>query len=196
MTTSNIFELIFLFRQSWGQRKKRVSCQPIQHGFRCQAADWSKDVRGWSEEGYQTLVSPNSLFDGIIEGQWFRPFNVVDKANKPVVSVTYKGDQREFVGLFIPWLLSHQLLIEVVSQTPEEVSAMVLTKMKETAEAYLGEKVTHAVVTVPACTSALRFPPLIHIISSRSCDIRFQRCPASSHKGCRHHRWPWDFAHH
>jgi len=29
---------------------------------------------------------------------------------------------------------------------------MVLTKMKETAEAYLGKKVTHAVVTVPACT--------------------------------------------
>jgi heat shock protein 5 len=28
---------------------------------------------------------------------------------------------------------------------------MILTKMKETAEAYLGEKVTHAVVTVPAC---------------------------------------------
>ena len=28
---------------------------------------------------------------------------------------------------------------------------MVLTKMKETAEAYLGQKVTHAVVTVPAC---------------------------------------------
>jgi heat shock protein 5 len=30
---------------------------------------------------------------------------------------------------------------------------MILTKMKETAEAYLGEKVTHAVVTVPACKS-------------------------------------------
>ena len=30
---------------------------------------------------------------------------------------------------------------------------MVLTKMKETAEAYLGKKVTHAVVTVPACAS-------------------------------------------
>ena len=35
---------------------------------------------------------------------------------------------------------------------------MVLSKMKETAESFLGEKVTKAVVTVPACTSSLPCP--------------------------------------
>jgi heat shock protein 1/8 len=58
-------------------------------------------------------------------------FNVVnDGNNKPKVKVQYKGDTSEFFA--------------------EEISAMVLTKMKEIAEAYLGEKVTDAVVTVPA----------------------------------------------
>ncbi|KAF9005393.1 hsp70-like protein [Cyathus striatus] len=58
------------------------------------------------------------------------PFQIVEKNGKPHVSVQHKGEQREF--------------------SPEEISAMILTKMKETAEAYLGHKVTHAVVTVPA----------------------------------------------
>ncbi|KAI9451252.1 heat shock protein 70 [Lactarius psammicola] len=58
------------------------------------------------------------------------PFKVVDKTGKPAVQVQYRGEARDF--------------------TPEEISAMILGKMKETAEAYLGKKVTHAVVTVPA----------------------------------------------
>jgi heat shock protein 5 len=59
------------------------------------------------------------------------PFKIVNKGGKPMIEVSHRGDLKDF--------------------TPEEVSAMVLTKMKETAEAYLGHKVTHAVVTVPAC---------------------------------------------
>ncbi|XP_053203831.1 endoplasmic reticulum chaperone BiP-like [Panonychus citri] len=58
------------------------------------------------------------------------PFRVVDKNSKPHITVkTGQGDK---------------------TFAPEEISAMVLIKMKETAEAYLGKKVTHAVVTVPA----------------------------------------------
>ncbi len=40
--------------------------------------------------------------------------------------------------------------IEGKTVTPEEVAAQILIKMKETAEAYLGEKITEAVITVPA----------------------------------------------
>ncbi|KAL8709835.1 MAG: hypothetical protein Q9220_005451 [cf. Caloplaca sp. 1 TL-2023] len=57
-------------------------------------------------------------------------FKVVEKAGKPVVSVEFKGERKEF--------------------TPEEISSMVLTKMRETAESYLGGTVNNAVVTVPA----------------------------------------------
>jgi molecular chaperone DnaK (HSP70) len=57
-------------------------------------------------------------------------FKVVDRKNKPKISVTYKKEEKEF--------------------TPEEISAMVLTKMKQTAETYLGEEVKNAVITVPA----------------------------------------------
>jgi len=59
------------------------------------------------------------------------PFKVIkDSGNKPKMEVEHKYESKTF--------------------TPEEISAMILTKMKETAEAHLGHKVTDAVVTVPA----------------------------------------------
>jgi heat shock 70kDa protein 1/2/6/8 len=57
-------------------------------------------------------------------------FTVVNENNKPKFEVEFKGEKKRF--------------------TPEEISSMILVKMKETAEAYLGQKVTDAVVTVPA----------------------------------------------
>jgi len=58
------------------------------------------------------------------------PFKVVNEGGKPKIQVEYKNETKLF--------------------TPEEISSMVLTKMKEIAEAYLGKKVSEAVVTVPA----------------------------------------------
>jgi L1 cell adhesion molecule like protein len=58
------------------------------------------------------------------------PFDVVSDGGKPKIQVEYKGEKKTFF--------------------PEEVSSMVLTKMKETAEAYIGKNVQNAVVTVPA----------------------------------------------
>merc|ERR1712100_3963 len=58
------------------------------------------------------------------------PFKVINKDSKPHIQASLKGETKTF--------------------SPEEISSMVLTKMKETAEAYLGKEVKHAVITVPA----------------------------------------------
>ncbi|KAF8468308.1 heat shock protein 70 family [Kalaharituber pfeilii] len=58
------------------------------------------------------------------------PFKVIDRSGKPVIQVEFKGETKTF--------------------TPEEISSMVLTKMRETAESYLGGTVNNAVITVPA----------------------------------------------
>ena len=61
--------------------------------------------------------------------QW--PFKVIEKEDgKPFIQVSYKDELKEF--------------------RPEELSAMILVKMKETAEGFLNEKVKKAVITVPA----------------------------------------------
>lgn len=59
------------------------------------------------------------------------PFKVIPGTdNKPLIQVTYKQEVKQF--------------------SAEEISSMILTKMKETAEAYLGKTVKNAVITVPA----------------------------------------------
>lgn len=58
------------------------------------------------------------------------PFKVVSDAGKPKIETEFKGEQKRFA--------------------PEEISSMVLVKMREIAEAYLGESIQNAVITVPA----------------------------------------------
>jgi L1 cell adhesion molecule like protein len=59
------------------------------------------------------------------------PFRVVSgQGDKPVIEVSYQGEVKKF--------------------HPEEISSMVLVKMKETADAFLGSDVNDAVITVPA----------------------------------------------
>lgn len=59
------------------------------------------------------------------------PFRVLSgPGDKPMIEVSYKGEKKQF--------------------SPEEISSMVLTKMKEIAEAFLGQTLKNAVVTVPA----------------------------------------------
>lgn len=91
----------------------------------------------------QLTTNPdNTIFDAkrLIGRSWddpsvqqdrkYLPFTLVEKNGKPHIEVSVKDGKKVFAA--------------------EEISAMVLIKMKETAEAYLGHKVTHAVVTVPA----------------------------------------------
>jgi len=91
----------------------------------------------------QLTTNPeNTVFDAkrMIGREWtdsavqhdlkYFPFKVVEKNTKPHITLTTSTGDQTFAA--------------------EEISAMVLVKMKETAEAYLGKKVTHAVVTVPA----------------------------------------------
>lgn len=91
----------------------------------------------------QLTTNPeNTVFDAkrLIGRDWgdkavqsdmkYFPFKVLEKNGKPHVKVETSQGEKVFAA--------------------EEISAMVLVKMKETAEAYLGKKVTHAVVTVPA----------------------------------------------
>ena len=77
------------------------------------------------------LIGREWADSGIQQDKQYFPFKLAGRSNKPVITVRAgaEGDR---------------------TLSPEEVSAMVLTKMKQTAEAHLGCDVTKAVVTVPA----------------------------------------------
>eukprot|EP00486_Rosalina_sp_Unknown_P011589 CAMPEP_0201592788 /NCGR_PEP_ID=MMETSP0190_2-20130828/190590_1 /ASSEMBLY_ACC=CAM_ASM_000263 /TAXON_ID=37353 /ORGANISM="Rosalina sp." /LENGTH=741 /DNA_ID=CAMNT_0048051721 /DNA_START=194 /DNA_END=2419 /DNA_ORIENTATION=+ len=96
------------------------------------------------DSAYNTMTSnsQNTLFDvkrfigrnfndpSVQKDIKLLPFEVINKNNRPYFKVNYKGSTHEF--------------------SAEEISSMVLTKLKQTAESYLGEEVKKAVITVPA----------------------------------------------
>merc|ERR1719491_2216013 len=87
-----------------------------------------------TSSGAMTLSSPligRRFKDSTVQKDMkLLPFKITDKGGKPMISAKVKNEDKVMA--------------------PEEVSSMVLTKMKETAENYLGKEVKHAVITVPA----------------------------------------------
>jgi len=104
--------------------------------------DENERLIGDAAKNQLTSNPENTVFDAkrLIGRNWkepsvqsdkkYFPFTLVEKNGKPHVQAKVNGEDKVFA--------------------PEEISAMVLIKMKEISEAYLGKKVTHAVVTVPA----------------------------------------------
>lgn len=76
------------------------------------------------------LIGQNFKDKNVQDDMKLLPYDVIDVNGKPNVKVMFKGEEKVF--------------------SPEEISAMVLVKMKEIATSFLGEEVTDAVVTVPA----------------------------------------------
>ena len=97
---------------------------------------------GEAAKNQATLNPENTLFDikrligrdfsdsTVQSDMKLLPFKIVNKNGKPNVRVQVKGEEKVFA--------------------PEEISAMVLTKMKDIAESYIGKPVQSAVITVPA----------------------------------------------
>jgi len=76
------------------------------------------------------LIGRRMSDDTVQKDMKLLPFDIVGKETKPYVEVEYKGERKQY--------------------SPEEISAMILGKMKEIAESFLGKTIANAVVTVPA----------------------------------------------
>ena len=100
-------------------------------------------------EGGEPVVIPNS------EGARTTPSVVAFKDNERIVGNAAKrqaitNPDRTVSSIKREMGTDHKVHIDGKDYTPQEISAMILQKLKSDAEAYLGEKVTQAVITVPA----------------------------------------------
>ena len=105
-------------------------------------AQWPSPAQKRIAKNQLTSNPKNTIFDAkrLIGREWnepsvqndrkFFPFEILNKKSKPLIKVETSSGAKEL--------------------SAEEVSAMVLSKMKAIAEDYLGQNVTRAVVTVPA----------------------------------------------
>ncbi|KAL4323028.1 hypothetical protein HN51_068146 [Arachis hypogaea] len=131
----------------WKEQHSRAEVIPNDQGNRTTpsyvAFTHNQRLIGDAAKNQAAINSTNTVFDAkrmigrkfadpnIQKDKVLWPFKVISGANgEPIVVVKYKGQERRLC--------------------PEEISAMILTKMRETAEAYLGSPVENAVITVPA----------------------------------------------
>ncbi|KAL9234232.1 hypothetical protein vseg_009123 [Gypsophila vaccaria] len=128
----------------------RVEIITNEQGYRttpsCVAFTQTQRIVGDAAKNQAAINSANTIFDAKrLIGRRYSdetvqndlklwPFKVIphpdSEENEPLIMVIYQGELKQF--------------------TPQEISSMVLAKMKETAESYLGSKVKNAVITVPA----------------------------------------------
>lgn len=143
----------FVFCSVGVVKNGRVEIIPNEQGNRITPSyvaftDEGERLIGDAAKNQLTANPKNTIFDAkrLIGRQWsdpavqndlkYWPFEVKSKNSKPIITVD----------------TSSQGVKELAA---EEVSAMVLSKMKRIAEDYLGYNVTHAIVTVPACKTVL-----------------------------------------
>ncbi|KAF9463889.1 Hsp70 protein-domain-containing protein, partial [Collybia nuda] len=93
--------------------------------------DFSKDFNPNNTVFSIKRLIGRKMYDLDIRDMKQFPFRVKEKNGAPSITVKVNGRERSF--------------------TPEEITAAIITKMKEIAETHLGYKITHAVLTVPAC---------------------------------------------
>ncbi|RRT40033.1 hypothetical protein B296_00040597 [Ensete ventricosum] len=134
-----------LSKSHWPENMADCYWSTLSNMTRCQKDAWlhfrlqEKKLRSWERLSELILGLPTPVLAPMLDrfndpevqrDVKLLPYKIVGKDGKPYIQVKIKdGETKVF--------------------SPEEISAMILTKMKETAEAFLGKKIKDAVVTVP-----------------------------------------------